>query len=150
MSDETEYFTVVFRGDIRKLGFNPLFAQTMFGEVVGVSVGDSLKDLWDWKGGTEPAQTASDPRAALKVVKFVSERLTDEQLREWRGSLDASGKPIAADDAIALLDEALALRGRVAQLEGGAEASSLSNRSPRKWTSKPRTVLITNTPTTRW
>ena len=51
----------------------------------------------------------------------MSEYLTDEQLREWRGSLDTSGKPIAADDAISLIDETLALRARVAQMEAALE-----------------------------
>ena len=46
MSEQAEYFTVVFRGDVRKLGFNPMKAETAFGEVVGISVGDCLTELW--------------------------------------------------------------------------------------------------------
>ena len=40
--NRTEYFTVVFRGDVRKLGFNPMTAQTVYGDAVWVSVGDCL------------------------------------------------------------------------------------------------------------
>ena len=47
----------------------------------------------------------------------MSERLTDEQLREWRKVLDTGRKPVAADDAIALIDDALAFSARVAKLE---------------------------------
>ena len=52
MSDQTEYFTVVFRGDVRKLGFNPVTAETAYGEPVGVSVGDCLSELWKIQDGT--------------------------------------------------------------------------------------------------
>jgi hypothetical protein len=51
MSNQTEYFTVVFRGDVRKLGFNPLSAKTPYGEVVGVAVGDCLTELWELQDG---------------------------------------------------------------------------------------------------
>jgi hypothetical protein len=53
MSDQTEYFTVVFRGDVRKLGFNPMTAETAYGEPVGVGVGDCLSELWKIQDGTQ-------------------------------------------------------------------------------------------------
>lgn len=40
--DGDKFFTIVFKGDIRKLGFNPLKAETVFGEVVAASVGDAF------------------------------------------------------------------------------------------------------------
>ena len=38
-------FTVVFKGDVAKLNFNPLLAETIFGEVAAVSRGDALADI---------------------------------------------------------------------------------------------------------
>lgn len=38
------YFTVVFRGDIRTLPFNPMKAETIFGHVCACSVGDIISD----------------------------------------------------------------------------------------------------------
>jgi hypothetical protein len=63
MSDylQSEYFTVVFRGDVRKLGFNPMDAKTVYGEAIGVSVGDCLTELWDLQDGT--TQTEKDKSA---------------------------------------------------------------------------------------
>jgi hypothetical protein len=40
-------FTVVFEGDVRKLGFNPMTAETPFGRVASVSVGDLLAQIDD-------------------------------------------------------------------------------------------------------
>ena len=40
-----EFFTVVFRGDIRKLPFNPLrMNSTAFGEVVAVGIGNEFDE----------------------------------------------------------------------------------------------------------
>ena len=47
----------------------------------------------------------------------MSERLTDEQLREWRDRRDPSGQPIHSEPVVPLIDDILALRARVAQLE---------------------------------
>jgi hydrogenase maturation factor len=45
MSESDKYFTVVFIGHVRKLGFNPLTKETAFGEPVSVSVGDVMSQL---------------------------------------------------------------------------------------------------------
>ena len=47
----------------------------------------------------------------------MSERLTDEQLREWRDRRDPSGQPIHSEPVVPLIDDILALRARVAELE---------------------------------
>lgn len=39
-SKDTEYFTVVFQGDVRKIEPNPLFLETQFGKVVAMGLGD--------------------------------------------------------------------------------------------------------------
>lgn len=44
---ELEYFTIVFRGDITKLPFNPMKAQTVFGEVVASGMGHAFDDVED-------------------------------------------------------------------------------------------------------
>jgi hypothetical protein len=59
-----EFFTIVFRGDIRKLGFNPLTAETIYGEPVGAAVGDCLSELWDLKDGTNTADADEDELAS--------------------------------------------------------------------------------------
>ena len=47
----------------------------------------------------------------------MSGRLTDEQLREWRDRRDPSGQPIHPEPVVPLIDDILALRARVAELE---------------------------------
>lgn len=42
MADADEYFTLVFKGNLRKLRFNPHKAETVFGMPVAVSMGDAL------------------------------------------------------------------------------------------------------------
>ena len=42
-----KFFTVVFRGDIRDLAFNPMKAETIFGAVEAVSDGDALEKAED-------------------------------------------------------------------------------------------------------
>jgi hypothetical protein len=37
-------FTVVFEGDVSNLGFNPLMADTAFGKVKAVAMGDLVED----------------------------------------------------------------------------------------------------------
>lgn len=41
----TEFFTVVFRGDVRKLGFNPLTAETIYGEPIVVGIGNAFDEI---------------------------------------------------------------------------------------------------------
>lgn len=46
-----QFFTIVFKGDIRKLDFNPLKAQTIFGEPVASGVGNAYEqdtDVAQW------------------------------------------------------------------------------------------------------
>lgn len=40
-----EYFTLVFRGDIRKLKVNPLTAETPFGTAIIVGIGNAFEEL---------------------------------------------------------------------------------------------------------
>lgn len=57
MSDE-QYFTIVFKGDIRKLDFNPLKTTTIYGEPVAASVGNALDKIEAFEGTREwDAQT---------------------------------------------------------------------------------------------
>jgi hypothetical protein len=44
MSD-SEFFTVVFAGDLRKLGKNPFKIVSDFGEAVSVAFGNALEEL---------------------------------------------------------------------------------------------------------
>jgi hypothetical protein len=44
---DDEYFTLVFKGDIRMLGFNPMKAITEFGPCVAASIGDALERMED-------------------------------------------------------------------------------------------------------
>lgn len=44
MSDEHKFFTVVFKGDISALDFNPLNCWTPFGEPVAARDGDAIKE----------------------------------------------------------------------------------------------------------
>lgn len=44
MPRDTEFFTIVFRGDITKLSFNPMTARTEFGEVVASGMGNAFVD----------------------------------------------------------------------------------------------------------
>ena len=42
--DRKTRFTLIFKGDIRDLKFNPLFEQTVFGECCGMGVGDAFAE----------------------------------------------------------------------------------------------------------
>lgn len=42
---EREYFTLVFRGDLRKFKGNPLKTETPFGVPIAASLGDALVEL---------------------------------------------------------------------------------------------------------
>lgn len=48
MSDR-EYFTVVFAGDLRKLGKNPFKIMSEFGEAVSVAYGHALDELDEYR-----------------------------------------------------------------------------------------------------
>lgn len=45
--DDHEYFTVVFKGDLRKFPGNPLTTETPFGIPYSVSLGDALERIDD-------------------------------------------------------------------------------------------------------
>lgn len=59
----------------------------------------------------------------------MSERLTDEQLREWRDRRDPSGQPIHPEPVVPLIDDILALRTRVAKLEAALKEADNRNAS---------------------
>jgi hypothetical protein len=46
---DPEYFTLIFKGDVRKIKENPLYEQTPFGECVGIAVGSLFdeRDYWE-------------------------------------------------------------------------------------------------------
>lgn len=46
---DEDYFTLVFKGNIRELQPNPFCEQTVFGECVGMAVGDVLEELDFWE-----------------------------------------------------------------------------------------------------
>jgi hypothetical protein len=48
MRDDT-HFTVVFAGDLRKLGKNPFKIESEFGEAVSVAFGDALEELDEYR-----------------------------------------------------------------------------------------------------
>jgi hypothetical protein len=45
MSDEDKYFTLVFKGNIRKFKHNPLRTKTQFGVPVAAGVGDAFAKI---------------------------------------------------------------------------------------------------------
>jgi hypothetical protein len=45
----TEYFTVVFEGDLRKLGTNPFKIVSEFGEPVSIAHGHALDELDEYR-----------------------------------------------------------------------------------------------------
>lgn len=52
MTDDPKYtkaFTLVFEGDIRKFGLNPLKTETPFGIAYAASMGDALEELDELK-----------------------------------------------------------------------------------------------------
>lgn len=42
---DDKYFTIVFKGHIRELDFNPATAKTIFGEVVASGVGNAFEKI---------------------------------------------------------------------------------------------------------
>lgn len=48
--DDGDYFTLVFRGDIRTFKGNPLKTETPFGIPVAASVGDALERIAELEG----------------------------------------------------------------------------------------------------
>lgn len=42
---ETPKFTIVFEGDLRRLGFNLFEAETLFGKVIAIGDGDALATI---------------------------------------------------------------------------------------------------------
>lgn len=58
-----QYFTVVFAGDLRKLGKNPFKITSDFGEAISVAFGDALEELDEYRDeavSRSPQETAHD------------------------------------------------------------------------------------------
>jgi hypothetical protein len=72
----SERFTIVFEGDIRKLPFNPLKTETIYGRPIASAIGDAL---------AEPDDVIEDLVAALAALREIA---FDRHCRDLRGTAE--------------------------------------------------------------
>ncbi len=58
--DDNEFFTVVFKGDLRKFAKSPFKIETEFGEVQAVGVGNAYDEIEELTAEIEKCMEAMD------------------------------------------------------------------------------------------
>jgi hypothetical protein len=61
---DDQFFTIVLKGDITKLPFNPMKAETIFGEVVASGIGNAFDEIEELHDDLPPNPFDFDDGAA--------------------------------------------------------------------------------------